>query len=121
MVAIPPGGETLAARFYVDVLGLELRDKPESLAGRGGLWLSTGTLDLHLGVDPNFVPAHKAHIALESDDLSAMRATVVAGGFEVGPVEFELPGYRRCYVFDPFGNRVELMQADERLSLRKSL
>ena len=111
MIAIPQHGEALARDFYIGTLSLEEIQKPPALAQRGGLWVSTGAIDVHLGVDPNFVPALKAHIALVVDDLDTFRARLIAGQFIPGPIEFELPGFRRCYVDDPFGNRIELMQA----------
>jgi catechol 2,3-dioxygenase-like lactoylglutathione lyase family enzyme len=111
MTAIPPDGESIARSFYVELLGLTEIPKPESLASRGGLWLSTGTIDLHLGIDQQFVPARRAHVALLVDDLDELRSRLTAGGIEPGPIEFELPEFRRCYVDDPFGNRIELMQS----------
>lgn len=112
MVAIPEGGEPRARDFYVGLLGLHEVIKPPSLASRGGVWLSTGTLDIHLGIDPDFRAARKAHIALEYDDLDALLARLGMQGIEASAIERELPGYRRTYIADPFGNRIELMQAD---------
>ena len=66
MIAIPAAGEATARAFYVDLLGLaEIVQTCIPLTKRGGLWLSTGSLAVHLGVDPDFHPARKAHIALE--------------------------------------------------------
>jgi catechol 2,3-dioxygenase-like lactoylglutathione lyase family enzyme len=112
MVAIPEGGEKVARDFYVSLLGLAELPKPPALAQRGGLWLSTGTLAIHLGVDPDFNPARKAHIALEYDDLGDVLGRLDRSTISAGPIERELPGYRRCYVSDPFGNRIELMQPE---------
>lgn len=111
MVAIPPGGDEAARSFYVQQLGLVEIAKPSELASRGGLWVSTGSIDLHIGIDPNFVPARKAHIALLVDDLERVREHFDSCGVGAGPIEFELTGFRRCYLDDPFGNRIELMQA----------
>ncbi|MCA9860674.1 MAG: VOC family protein, partial [Thermomicrobiales bacterium] len=111
MLAIPPGGEGAARDFYIEQLGLTETEKPASLIGRGGLWLSTATLSIHLGIDPNFRSARKAHIALAYDDLDRLRSRLQDAGIAVGPIEHELPGFRRCYAEDPFGNRIELMQA----------
>lgn len=110
MIAIPPASEPTARGFYVDILGLTEIPKPDSLCGRGGLWLSTGSLDLHLGIDQDFHPARKAHIALQLDDLDQIRRRLQEQGYLAGPVECELPGFQRFYVSDPFGNRIELMQ-----------
>ena len=111
MIAVPPGSEDSARSFYVEILGLDEIAKPETLSARGGLWLTTASLDVHLGIDPNFSPARKAHIALVVSDLDTLRARLTAARFEAGTIELELPGYRRCYVDDPFGNRIELMQS----------
>ncbi len=106
-VAIPVGGEAAARRFYGELLGFAEIPKPENLRRRGGVWFGTGNLDLHLGVDADFRPARKAHVAFRVADLAAVRDRFAAAGYPA--VEDEpLPGYRRCYVDDPFGNRTEL-------------
>jgi catechol 2,3-dioxygenase-like lactoylglutathione lyase family enzyme len=111
MIAIPAASEATARAFYVDILGLVEMCKPDSLTMRGGLWLSTGSLAVHLGIDPDFHPARKAHIALEVRDLESLRIDLRRHGYGVSPVECELPGFTRFYVSDPFGNRIELMQS----------
>lgn len=111
MVAVPPYGETLARAFYIDALGLTEIPKPGSLVGRGGFWVSTGSIDLHIGIDQRFAPARKAHVALLVSGLDALRKQLQQSDFAPGPIEFELPGFQRCYVDDPFGNRIELMES----------
>lgn len=109
-VAMPAGREDEARAFYGGLLGFREVGKPANLAGRGGCWFMTGNLPVHLGVDTAFAPATKAHVAYEVVDLDAMRARFEAAGVAI--VEDEpLPGYRRFYVADPFGNRVEILQA----------
>ena len=108
-VAIPVGGEDAARAFYAGLLGLTEIDKPENLKARGGVWFTTGSLQLHLGVAPQFSPATKAHVAFRVEDLDSIRARLVSAGY--APREDQpLPGYRRFYVDDPFGNRTELLQ-----------
>jgi catechol 2,3-dioxygenase-like lactoylglutathione lyase family enzyme len=107
-VAIPAGGEEAARAFYGGLLGLREIGKPENLASRGGVWFATGSLPLHLGVDPDFRPATKAHVAFRVADLEAVRQALLAAGHH--PYEDEpLPGFRRFYVRDPFGNRTEIL------------
>ncbi len=103
-LAMPAGGEDAARAFYAGKLGLCEIDKPAALAGRGGCWFSGGGVNLHLGVEEPFRPAQKAHPALVVDDLDA--AQVALSGGEIS----ELPGVRRFFVADPFGNRIEIMQ-----------
>jgi catechol 2,3-dioxygenase-like lactoylglutathione lyase family enzyme len=90
---------------------LRLREvqKPASLAKRGGAWFEGPGIKLHLGVDPNFVPAKKAHPAFIVDDLAAFRSRLEAAGFSITDAP-PLEGYHRFHTHDPFGNRIELME-----------
>ena len=106
-LAMPEGAEDAARAFYAGQLGLREVPKPAALAGRGGCWFEGDALALHLGVEADFRPARKAHPALEVDDLEAARAAL-----DGGPVEV-LPGLRRFYVTDPFGNRIEILEVVE--------
>lgn len=105
---MPPGRELEAEAFYVEVLGFEVQPKPEPLASRGGRWFQAGSVQVHLGVEEDFVPGRKAHPALVSDDLDGLVADLLAGGYGVR-WDTELADVRRCYVDDPFGNRIELI------------
>jgi len=109
-LAMPAGSESQARAFYADVLGLREIPKPQALAVRGGVWFGNGTVQLHLGVDGDFRPARKAHPALLVDDLETLEGACRAPGFAPQP-DGELPGYARFYVADPFGNRLEFLQA----------
>lgn len=109
-LAMPPGGEAEARRFYGEALGLREVPKPASLSDRGGVWFEQGPLKLHLGVDPVFRAARKAHPALLVRDLAALLTRLRGLGVAVAAAE-PLPGYAlRAHVEDPFGNRIELME-----------
>jgi catechol 2,3-dioxygenase-like lactoylglutathione lyase family enzyme len=108
-LAMPGGREAEARAFYGGILGLKELAKPPNLALRGGVWFELGTQQLHLGIEPDFHPARKAHPAFRVRDLRKLRATLEKSGFK--PYEDEpLPGYARCYVADPFGNRLEFLE-----------
>ena len=109
-LAMPAGGETAADGFYRDLLGLDVLTKPPVLAARGGRWFANDALQLHLGVEADFRPARKAHPAVVVDRLDALVAALAAAGHGVTWDE-DNPGVRRCYVDDPFGNRIELIDA----------
>ncbi|TPP10047.1 VOC family protein [Rhizobium glycinendophyticum] len=109
-LAMPSGGEDQARAFYGDVLGLVEVQKPENLARRGGCWFELGDLRIHLGVEEEFRAARKAHPALLVDNLAGLTARIDAAGFQIVSDE-PLLGFERLYVYDPFGNRIELMQA----------
>lgn len=106
---MPPGGERQAAAFYEGLLGLPRVPKPAHLERRGGCWFSNGAVSLHVGVDVDFRPARKAHPALLVDGLPALIERLVSHGLEISHGE-PLEGFDRCYVDDPFGNRIELME-----------
>jgi diguanylate cyclase (GGDEF)-like protein/PAS domain S-box-containing protein len=108
-----PGGEEAeraAERFYAGVLGLTRVPKPPALARLGGCWFEGPSVRLHLGIDPDFRPATKAHPAIMVDDLDVLCQRIVTGGGEIRPAD-GLPGVARVHTDDPFGNRIELIQA----------
>ncbi len=104
---MPAGQEDVARGFYMDALGFHELSKPPILAARGGCWFEFGSVQIHLGVEADFRPARKAHPAVVVDGLDALIAT--AGLTPRWSVE--IPGTRRCHVDDPFGNRLELIDA----------
>jgi catechol 2,3-dioxygenase-like lactoylglutathione lyase family enzyme len=108
-LAMPKGGEEKARAFYAGVLGMREEPKPPELAARGGAWFSDGTTQIHLGVDPDFRPARKAHPALVVRGLDAYLARARAQGIRIVDDD-PLPGWRRAFLDDPFGNRLELME-----------
>jgi catechol 2,3-dioxygenase-like lactoylglutathione lyase family enzyme len=106
-LAMPPGEEAAARAFYTGVLGIREVPKPPALAARGGCWFEDGPVRVHLGAEDDFRPARKAHPALLVDGLVAF---VDATGLAFTWVD-DVPGLVYGYVDDPFGNRVELIDA----------
>ena len=85
--------------------------KPESLIGRGGFWLEAGDRQLHIGVEDDVERYRtKAHVAFSVDDLSALRNMLTENGIAIID-GIPIPGYLRFEFRDPFGNRVEFLQA----------
>jgi len=111
-IAIPAGGESVARAFYGGLLGLPEVPKPSQLAGRGGVWFEQEGLRVHLGVDPDFVPARKAHPAFLVGDLGSLITVFERNGVALMH-DAPVAGFERIFVSDPFGNRIELMQPDE--------
>jgi len=107
-LAMPRGREDEATSFYEGVLEIPRVDKPPHLAARGGCWFESSSTRIHLGVESDFSPARKAHPALLTDDLAALRQRLEAAGVEVVDDQ-PLPGFERFYAYDPFGNRLELL------------
>jgi catechol 2,3-dioxygenase-like lactoylglutathione lyase family enzyme len=105
-LAAPPGCEAEARAFFGELLGLEEREKPEALQARGGCWfaLPDGS-QLHVGVEREFAAAAKAHPAFRVSDYEALRERL--GGAD----DDAIPGVRRFYAADPFGNRLEFVES----------
>ena len=108
-LAMPAGQEDIARRFYSGVLEIPEVAKPPHLAKRGGVWFEHGALKIHLGVEPDFRPAKKAHPGLRVKDLQHLLTKLIAEGIEIVEAE-PLPGFEHVYISDPFGNRIELLQ-----------
>lgn len=109
-LAMPVGEEEKARAFFINILGFHEILKPAELAKRGGAWFESENVQLHIGVEADFRPARKAHPAFIVDNLEALIAAAQKAGYETDTTQPPLDGYKRAHVFDPFGNRIELMQ-----------
>ena len=109
-ITVPRGAEQAARAFYCAVLGLQEVPKPLSLAGRGGLWLQLGEIQIHVGTEDGAERlATKAHLAYEVSDLAYWRDRLrehVIEALDGVP----LPGYARLEARVPFGNLIEFIQ-----------
>ncbi len=114
-LAMPPGEEAKAREYFTGVLGMEEEEKPEPLASRGGCWFRSGSVILHLGVERDFSPQRKAHPAFSISDLNALEKKLKEKNYEV-IWDDDLPGRKRFYSTDPFGNRIEFMQEGDGFS-----
>jgi hypothetical protein len=106
-VFYPPGREAEARRFYSDLLGLPEIPRPATLTDRPGLWFEAPPGHVHLSADADLGLHPRRHFALRVDDLNSAvaRPRKSSACFEDAT---PIPGWRRIYVFDPFGNRIEL-------------
>jgi catechol 2,3-dioxygenase-like lactoylglutathione lyase family enzyme len=109
-LAIPPGAEDRCRPFYVGLLGMAELPKPPVLAARGGLWLQSGPVVIHLGVEKEFRPARKAHPAITVADLDALAERLAGAGIDF-TFDDNITGTRRFHVHDPMGNRLEFIAA----------
>ena len=108
-IAAPEGCESAARDFYGSVLGMKEIEKPPVLRARGGCWFECGSQQVHIGVERNFQPAKKAHPAFAVLHLEELRKTLTDGGVTVVDDD-NLPGARRFYAEDPWGNRLEFVE-----------
>ena len=106
-VFYPPGQEAGARLFYAEFLGLKELPRPSTLRDRAGVWFEAGPGHVHLSAQDELALHPRRHFALRVEDLAEISERLRARG-----VRFEeadpIPGWRRVYVFDPFGNKIEL-------------
>ena len=113
-VFYPPGEEAKARAFYENALGLAEIERPESLSDRQGIWYAAGDGQVHLSAQSDLALHKRRHFALRVDDLDAMRQKLTVHGARFEEAD-PIPGWRRCYVFDPFGNKIELDEIPARI------
>jgi catechol 2,3-dioxygenase-like lactoylglutathione lyase family enzyme len=108
-IAIPIASEDRARAFYSAILGFTEIAKPPQMAERKSIWFVAGAVNLHLGIEPDFTPAKRAHPAFVVEGLDAILAACERAGIS-SKSDTSFNGFRRVHVFDPFGNRLELME-----------
>ena len=108
-LAAPKGSEDTARKFFKNILGFEEVEKPEELKKRGGVWFEFGNYQIHIGIEEPFYPAKKAHPAFEIENIEELKKHLVTNGIDVMEDD-KLPGAKRFYISDPFGNRMELLE-----------
>jgi hypothetical protein len=110
-LAMPPGEESAIRDFCTGLLKLAEIEKPETLKPRGGVWFSLADgREVHYGVEKEFQPNRKAHPAFAVEELDALAIRLTEAKFSVTWDDALLPR-RRFYSRDPFGNRLEFMEA----------
>ena len=111
-IAAPEGCEEAAREFYGAVLGMKEIEKPPVLRARGGCWFECGAHQLHIGIEREFRPAKKAHPAFAVFNLDKLREAIANLGIAVTDDD-NLPGERRFYAVDPWGNRLEFIEVQK--------
>jgi catechol 2,3-dioxygenase-like lactoylglutathione lyase family enzyme len=106
---IPAGREDEARGFYEELLGLVPVPRPD--LDNPGLWYRCGTQEVHLGIERGlFGVSSRAHVAFAVENLKTLRARLEGADFEVRDARAATGG-PRFHTRDPFGNRLEFMEA----------
>jgi len=106
-VTMPEHSAAIARTFYTGQLGLRELQRPECTDVRDEVWFDAGGLALHLSVEPQRKGADtQRHFGLGCGDVDGLQARLKAAGVEIerGPA---VP-WKRFFVHDPFGNRIEI-------------
>jgi catechol 2,3-dioxygenase-like lactoylglutathione lyase family enzyme len=106
---IPPDSQATVRAFYGQLLGLEEKQPPASLAQFQLVWFVAGEGEMEL----HFVPSvdrpteNDQHICLVVDDLEHYRRRLAEANVPVLEAE-PIPLRPRCFCRDPFGHLLEL-------------
>lgn len=107
-LCIPIGKEPEARAFYIDILGLKEIEKPEYLRKNGGFWLTIADIELHIGAE-DIENRSKRHPAFEIENLDEVKAYLQNLNIRIKE-DKPIPNFRRFSFFDPFNNRIELLE-----------
>ncbi len=110
-VTVAPEDVEATLAFYENVIGL--RRVPKSSSRTGG-WFELGDHQLHVGVEAatsrELSLKSKRHVCFRVGDVDAAESALRAAGVEIVPDTDAAPSWKRFYVRDPGGNRVEIAQ-----------
>lgn len=117
-VTVPSGAEQAAKHFYSALLGLQEIPKPvspHSTRSKTGAWYRCGRVEIHLSVEdlPVDNSASKRHVCFMVADLAEAETTMREAAIEIIPDNQPIEGWRRFYVRDPGGNRIEIAQRSQ--------
>lgn len=108
-ICIPKNKEEEAKLFYCGLLGLEEIEKPKYLKKNGGFWLKIADIELHIGTE-DFINESKRHPAFEVEKLDDIKSVLEKNGVRIKQ-DKSLPKFNRFSFYDPFNNRIELLEA----------
>jgi catechol 2,3-dioxygenase-like lactoylglutathione lyase family enzyme len=110
-ITMPKGEEKAARRFYGELLKLPEIPKPEAIRSRGGVWFDAGGLDVHVSIEESRMgPDAYRHFGLECADVDELRKQFETAG--VATEDGRPAPWKRFFVRDPFGNRIEIHEPD---------
>jgi catechol 2,3-dioxygenase-like lactoylglutathione lyase family enzyme len=95
-------------RFYRDVLGLQEINKPRTF-DFVVLWFQLGDQQVHLLLKEKADSISPRHFALRVTDVAAARLYFREQGIRMEETT-PIPGADRFFIWDPDGNRIEIIQ-----------
>ena len=107
---MPPGHEDEARHFYGQVLNMEEKPVPQSIAHQGLIWFRAGDDEIHIFREESLGRGStEQHFCLHVDDLAWYRDRFEHHGV---PIEetIGVTNRPRFFVRDPFGNKIEMTE-----------
>ena len=113
-IPIPPGeeAEAQAREFYGEILGLEEIEAPEVLREQGFFWYQLADTELHVGPETDFHVSRR-HPAYEVANLTALKCYMISRKVTFSETS-QLVDRERFFIYDPFGNRIELIEMNQK-------
>lgn len=103
----PPGSDEATRKFYGDLLGLEEKAVPTSIADHDLIWFDLGDdAELHVFAEDPIEDASGRHCCMLVDDLDGLRQKLIDAGYEPQPA-ITVFGRPRFFCRDPFNNLIE--------------
>jgi catechol 2,3-dioxygenase-like lactoylglutathione lyase family enzyme len=120
-ITVPSAFEAASKHFYSTIFGLQEIPKPagsrspRSPRSQSGAWYRCGSVELHLSVEdlPAGNGASRRHVCFMVANLAEAEATMREAAIEIIPDNQPIEGWRRFYVRDPGGNRIEIAERSE--------
>ena len=105
--------------FYRDTLGLPEVAIPSTFPGAGVpvRWFRVGGQFIHLYKSDTADPPSPRHFALHVGDMQAARVHFAEKGVPVSET-VRIPGADRFFIFDPDGNRIEIIHWENQGEIR---
>ena len=107
-ICVAPERLEEAREFYIKVIGVKPIPRPDWVFDVPGYWFTMAGIELHIGIEQP-IPRTFRHTAFEVTDLAAARKILTANGIVINE-EPVIPGRARFSFYDPFGNRMELLE-----------
>ncbi len=96
-----------ALHFYKETLGLNEIHNPATFSG--SRWLQLGKQQLHLTYHPGEHASNIRHFAIEVDNLEEHKNQLKKSSVTIHDA-VSIPGVKRFFIYDPFGNRIEFVE-----------
>lgn len=107
-LSITPGSVEQARHFYCGILGLKEIDRPKALEHIEGFWAEIANTRLHIAAEAEVCPTLR-HPAFAIEHIQEVKAYLENKGVRIKE-DLVLPGLARFSIFDPWGNRIELIE-----------
>ena len=103
----PPGSDEETRQFYGELLGLEEKPVPTSIAHHDLIWFRLGgEAELHVFAEAPVDDPSGRHFCLLVDDLDSVRQRLINAGYDPQPA-IKVFGRPRFFCRDPFNNLIE--------------